>query len=75
MSTEKQIKISEIRCNIDKCALIGKVVSKSKINKFLTGTGHLFSIDLADKSNQVRMIFFNEMANKHFDAIDVSYST
>lgn len=72
MSTEKQIKISEIRCNIDKCELIGKVVSKSQINKFRNGKGHLFSIDLDDKSNHVRMIFFNEMADKHFATIDVS---
>lgn len=74
MSAEKQIKISDIRCNIDKCAFIGKIVSKSKINQFRSGNGHLFSIDLDDKSNQIRMIFFNEMADKHYNAIDVSNS-
>lgn len=53
-------------------AVIAKVKSKSNLNKFRNGKGQLFSIDFADDSGAIRMVFFNDLATKFFDKIEVS---
>lgn len=65
------IKISEIRCDSGVNTIIGKIKVKSKINPFRNGSGTLFSIGIHDESANIRMVFFNDEAKKHFDSIDV----
>lgn len=71
----KELKIAEISCSSENPAITGKIVRKSKINKFRFGNGELFSIGINDESSQIRMVFFNELARQHFKKIEVSYQT
>lgn len=68
----KAINISEIRCSNDLNKIIGKVELKSNLNKFRSGNGELFSIELNDGTGKIRMVFFNQCAQKFFDLIEVS---
>lgn len=68
------IKIGEVRCNIQQSnSIVGKIISKSTINKFRNGEGQLFSMDIEDNSGKIRMVFFNELANKFYSFIQVSF--
>lgn len=71
----KELKISEISCSSENPAITGKIVRKSNINKFRSGNGELFSIEIDDESSQIRMVFFNELAQQHFKQIEVRYQT
>lgn len=69
------LKLNKIRCG-DTGKVVAKVKSKSKINPFRNGSGKLLSIDIEDDtSRRIRMVFFNDLASKHFDVIVVSNQT
>lgn len=68
-----KVNISELRCSSSENTIIsGKIKSKSMLNKFRKGNGCLFSIDMDDDSAKIRMVFFNDLAQKHFQSIEVS---
>lgn len=66
------IKINDISCNSGKKSVSAQIKSKSKLNSFRSGNGTLFSIELHDESAKIRMVFFNDLAKKHFNSIQVS---
>lgn len=65
------IKISELRCQMNSIEITAKVNYKSNVNKFKSGNGQLFSVNLEDDSASIRMVFFNDLALKFFEKLNV----
>lgn len=69
------LKLNELRCN-SAGKVVAKIKTKSKIHSFRNGNGTLFSMDIEDDlGDRIRMVFFNDLASKHEDTIEVSNST
>lgn len=64
-------KIKDLKMNLKTASITAAVTMKSELRAFKSGKGKLFEIELFD-GESVRMVFFNELADKFFNVIEVS---
>lgn len=70
-ASKKNISISDLNPFQSRWIITARILSKKQIYvwKNAKSSGKLFSIDLTDKSGQIRAIVFNELVDKFYDKV------